>query len=75
MCRHFGAARYLSGDAARAYLDVDLFARHGIAVEWQDYQHPVYSQLHGDFASHLSALDLLLNHGDNAALIAFGGLR
>ena len=75
MCRHFGAATYLSGDAARAYLDLDLFARHGITVEWQDYQHPVYSQQHGGFVSHLSALDLLLNHGDDAALIAFGGLR
>ena len=74
-CRHFGASTYVSGDAARAYLDVDLFAQHGIAVEWQDYQHPVYQQLHGDFVSHMSALDLLLNHGDRAALIAFGGLR
>ena len=72
ICRHFGASRYLSGDAARSYLDSPLFERSGLRVEWQQYTHPVYPQLHGDFVSHLSALDLLLNCGDEAALIAFG---
>jgi hypothetical protein len=40
ICRHFGATKYLSGSAAREYLDVALFERHGIAVEWQDFAHP-----------------------------------
>ena len=75
ICRHFGATTYVSGDAAQAYLDVELFARHGIAVEWQRYTHPVYPQLHGDFVPYLSALDLLLNCGDEAPLIAFPGIR
>lgn len=67
ICRHFGADRYLSGDAARNYLDEALFAEVGIRVEWQDYRHPVYPQLHGTFVSHLSAIDLLLNCGDDSA--------
>jgi hypothetical protein len=67
ICRHFGASTYLSGAAAREYLDVPLFERHGIAVEWQDYAHPVYPQLHGAFVPYLSAIDLLLNCGDAAA--------
>lgn len=63
VCRHFGANRYLSGEAARSYLDVGLFERAGVHVDWQSYQHPVYPQLHGPFISHLSALDLVLNVG------------
>ena len=62
----------MSGDAAREYLDVDLFARHGVAVEWQNYRHPVYPQQHGAFLPFLSALDLLLNCGDDSASILKG---
>ena len=69
ICERFGADRYLSGAAARAYLDVRLFAARGIEVVWQDYAHPVYAQQHGDFVPYLSALDLLLNCGDGSAAI------
>jgi hypothetical protein len=71
LCRHFDASRYRSGEAARAYLDVELLDREGIEVEWQNLDHPVYPQLHGEFVSHLSALDLILNCGEeSAALLA-----
>ena len=65
-CRHFKATRYLSGDAARVYLDVAQFAAAGIEVVWHAYQHPQYPQLYGDFVPYLSALDLLLNTGPAA---------
>ena len=68
-CQHFGADTYLSGDAARSYLDVGLFSAHGIRVEWQNFQHPEYPQQHGLFVSHLSALDLVLNVGDQCAAV------
>jgi hypothetical protein len=73
LCRHFGATRYLSGDAASDYLDVALFAEHGIEVAWQNYQHPVYPQQHGDFVPYMSAIDLLFNCGDDSAGILKGG--
>jgi hypothetical protein len=63
LCRHFGASRYFSGAAARDYLDQDAFACQGIAVEFQDYAHPVYDQLHGPFVPYLSVLDLIFNAG------------
>lgn len=66
LCLHFGAARYLSGNAAQCYLDVDLFNKHGIEVAWQDYSHPVYPQIGGDFVPYLSTLDLLLNCGEDS---------
>jgi hypothetical protein len=75
ICRSLGASKYVSGEAAQSYLDVPLFERHGVCVEWQQYVHPVYPQLHTGFISHLSALDLLLNCGERAPLIAFGSMH
>ena len=75
ICRHFGASHYLSGDSAETYLDVPLFEAHGIAVQWQRYRHPTYPQLHGDFVPYLSAVDMVLNCGEEAPLLAFGGIR
>jgi hypothetical protein len=75
LCRRFGVTRYLSGNAAASYLDVELFRRHGIAVEWQNYAHPTYPQLHGEFVPYLSALDLLLNCGEDSGRILDDGSR
>ena len=69
LCLHFGADRYLSGTAARDYLDVAQFDRHGVEVVWQDYRHPVYPQQYESFVPYLSAIDLLLNCGDDSARI------
>jgi hypothetical protein len=69
ICRHFGGTKYVSGNVASDYLDVPLFERNGIAVEWQDFTHPVYPQLHGEFMPYMSALDLLLNCGDESAAV------
>ncbi len=69
LCQRVGADRYLTGDAARSYLDTDLFTRSGITVEWQAYRHPVYPQLHGEFVPYLSVVDLLLNCGDESGAI------
>ena len=63
LCRHFNATEYLSGDAAREYLEVWRFADSGINVQWHCYKHPTYPQVHGGFVPYLSALDLLLNVG------------
>lgn len=72
LCRHFGASRYVSGNAAQAYLDVPLFARHGVTVEWQNYTHPVYPQQHGAFVPYLSAVDLVFNCGEAAGAVLAG---
>lgn len=63
ICRHFSADCYISGDAAKDYLDCELFSANAISVQWQEYPHPVYPQLHGNFLPYLSALDLVLNTG------------
>ena len=69
LCQHVGARRYLSGNAARDYLDMELFAHNGIEVEWQDYVHPVYPQQHGDFVPYLSMVDVFFNCGEESVAI------
>jgi hypothetical protein len=66
LCHHFGCNRYLTGNAAQDYLDIDVFQRHGVSVEWQNYHHPEYPQLHGAFEPYLSALDYMLNTGSTS---------
>lgn len=62
-----GATSLLQGQSGRQYLDLELCRRHGIAVEFQDYPHPVYPQLFQPFVSHLSVIDLLLCCGPREA--------
>ena len=61
--RKVGATHYLSGPGARAYFDPAPFVEAGIKVVWQDFEHPVYPQLHGEFIPYLSSIDMLFNCG------------
>jgi hypothetical protein len=66
ICQYLGATRYLTGPAARAYLDEAEFRSAGIEVEWHNFRPRPYPQLHGEFVSHLSFVDLLMNCGSAA---------
>ena len=55
--------KYLSGMGARTYFDPAPFNNAGIEVVWQEFKHPLYPQLHGDFVPYLSSIDLLFNCG------------
>jgi hypothetical protein len=54
---------YLSGDGAGEYMQDELFTNAGIAVEYQAFPHPVYSQGSGTFVPGLSILDALFHCG------------
>lgn len=58
-----GANVHLAGIGAREYLNVESFEHEGIKVVFQDFQHPVYQQLHGAFVPNLSAVDYLFCTG------------
>jgi hypothetical protein len=66
LCREVNADVYLSGAMGKNYLDVKAFVTAGIAVEFQDYQHPTYSQNTPIFQPCLGVLDLLFHHGPNS---------
>ena len=73
LLQQLGASRYISGPAAKAYLDVDAYAKAGIVVEWKDYStYPQYAQLHGDFEGDVSIIDTLMCCGDRAADVIWG---
>jgi hypothetical protein len=75
ICRELGASAYLSGKHGKDYLDENLFHEHNIEVRYQDFQHPVYPQLWGEFQSHMSAIDLLFNCGaDSLEIITSANL-
>ena len=64
ICLRAGATTYVSGPAAKDYLDVARFEQNGISVEWFDYVgYPAYRQLHAPFIHEVSVIDLLLNMG------------
>lgn len=67
ICRQVGATEYISGPAARDYVDPSVFERMGIGLTWFDYSgYPVYPQLWGEFTHGVSILDLLFNCGRNS---------
>jgi hypothetical protein len=67
LCQQIGATNYLSGAAAKDYLEVELFEQKQINVQWMDYSnYPMYNQLHNEFEHAVSILDLIFNEGPNA---------
>ncbi|MBQ7255594.1 MAG: WbqC family protein [Oscillospiraceae bacterium] len=64
ICKAADATTYIAGPSGRDYLNMQSFADAGIAVVFNDYQHPTYPQRRTqEFVSHLSALDLFMNCG------------
>jgi hypothetical protein len=70
--RHFNGDTYLAGSGGREYMEVGKYAQKGINVIFQEYKHPVYSQLYGDFIPFASVVDLLFNHGSESLKIITG---
>lgn len=66
LLQHLGATHYLSGPAARDYLDDGAFEAAGVELEWIQYDYPEYPQLHPPFDPFVSVLDLLFMTGPDA---------
>lgn len=72
VCQLVGADEYLSGKDGRNYVEMEKFDKAWIKVYFQDYQHPVYSQLRGDFIPYMSVIDLIFNEWPNSLKIILG---
>ena len=59
------AKKYItgSGPGSKRYIDENKFKENNIELVWQEYKHPIYNQLHGDFIPYMNILDLLFNEG------------
>ena len=63
LTKHFDADTYLAGGGGREYMNMEKYTESGIEVIFQEYKHPVYDQLFGDFKPFMSVVDLIYNHG------------
>ena len=64
ICKQTGANTYLSGPAAKDYLDKSIFEQENITVEWVNYDnYPQYRQMHQGFEHGVTILDLIFNEG------------
>lgn len=64
LCAQAGGTEYISGPAARGYIEESVFIDRGIELTWFDYSgYPEYAQLWGDFTHGVSILDMLFNCG------------
>ena len=63
MCKELKASKFIFGSKGKDYADIEKFKKNNVSVFFQDYKHPTYSQLKGDFIPNLSILDLLFNCG------------
>lgn len=68
-----GADVYVSGPAARAYIDEQRFEAAGHQVIWKDYSgYPEYPQFHPPFNHGVTILDLLFHTGPEAPYYIWG---
>ncbi|WP_412560329.1 WbqC family protein [Winogradskyella sp. MIT101101] len=66
-CQKLNASTYISGPAAKEYIDETLFKENNLDILWMDYSgYKPYHQINGDFEHQVSVLDLLFNEGPNA---------
>jgi len=68
-----GADAYISGPAAKSYIEIEKFRGENIDLYWFEFNHPTYTQLYGGFIPHLSVIDLMFNVGpDSLSVIRKG---
>jgi hypothetical protein len=67
------ATRYISGPAAKNYIEPERFAEAGIDLIWKDYSgYPEYPQRFPPFEHSVSIIDLLFNVGPDAPWFIWG---
>jgi hypothetical protein len=67
ICQKVGANKYISGPAAKSYMDVALFAKEGIEISWAKYDtYQEYEQLYPPFTHGVSIIDMLFMLGKDS---------
>ena len=72
LCRRFQADLFLEGRSGQNYIYMPAIEQAGLKIQFQDYIHPVYPQLFGEFLPYLAIVDLLFNCGDDSLKILKG---
>lgn len=75
ICKKLNADELYDSKAAESFIDLELFKKEGIKIEFQDYKHPVYKQLYEPFIEYMSVIDLLFNEGPSSKTILLGNYK
>lgn len=68
ICLQANATEYISGCAAKEYMDESIFLGQGLKLSWFDYlDYPEYQQLWGEFSHGVTILDVLFNCGEHSS--------
>jgi hypothetical protein len=73
MCKKLKADLYIFGALGKDYADEQKFNKENVKIYFQDYKHPVYHQLNGNFLPYISIMDLLFNCGDKSLEVLMSG--
>jgi len=66
LCKNQGITYLYDAKGAETFLDKSLFKEQGIEINFQEFAHPQYPQLWGEFVPYLSIIDLLFNCGPDS---------
>ena len=75
ICKQLQATHYISGPAAKEYIDEDKFKENNITLEYIRYEYPRYKQVDEPFEHGVTILDLILNCGDDALNYVLGNRK
>ena len=72
--RELKADKYITGEGkgSKRYIAEEEFKKNNIELIYQQFEHPSYHQLWGDFVPNLSIIDLLFNEGEKSLEILMG---
>ena len=73
MCKKLRADSYIFGALGKDYAQEENFVKNGVKIYFQDYKHPIYPQLYGEFMPYMSIIDLLFNCGENSLALLMSG--
>lgn len=76
LCKKIGITYLYDAKGAEDFIDVSIFEKDNITIQFQNYEHPNYSQLwNNDFVPYLSVVDLLFNEGEQSLEIIRKGRK
>ena len=76
LCQQLDVAEYVSALGSREYLEESgIFNKLGIPIKYNEYDHPEYSQLFGEFIPYMSIIDLLFNVGPESLSVIREGYK
>ena len=67
MCKSCNAKTFVFGELGNTYIEWDKFK--DIKPAFQNFNHPIYKQIHGEFIPNMSFIDLLFNYGEKSKKI------